>query len=99
VILFFQIPFLPVIEDVHPRRNKAQQRLATLAVSPLEDLSSDAHFELALISIEDRAKFHHTSYNSYYLPLKAFVWAREHHRRQAWGSRDRLGLILYMELT
>lgn len=41
------IPFLPVREDFHPKRNQARQKLATLPTSRFEDLSSDVYFELA----------------------------------------------------
>ncbi|CAK5265603.1 unnamed protein product [Mycena citricolor] len=41
-----QIPFLPVREEFHPKRNQARQKLATLPVSRFEDLSSDVYFEL-----------------------------------------------------
>ncbi|KAG2015810.1 hypothetical protein CC2G_009047 [Coprinopsis cinerea AmutBmut pab1-1] len=42
-----QVPFLPVREDFHPKRNQARQKLATLPTSRFEDLSSDVYFELA----------------------------------------------------
>jgi len=41
------LPFLPVREDFHPKRNQARQKLATLPASRFEDLSSDVYFELA----------------------------------------------------
>ncbi|KAG7090973.1 hypothetical protein E1B28_010040 [Marasmius oreades] len=41
------IPFLPVREEFHPKRNQARQKLATLPTSRFEDLSSDVYFELA----------------------------------------------------
>jgi protein SPA2 len=41
------VPFLPVREDFHPKRNQARQKLATLPLSRFEDLSSDVYFELA----------------------------------------------------
>ena len=41
------VPFLPVREDFHPKRNQARQKLATLPASRFEDLSSDVYFELA----------------------------------------------------
>ena len=41
------VPFLPVREDFHPKRNQARQKLATLPPSRFEDLSSDVYFELA----------------------------------------------------
>ncbi|CAA7259162.1 unnamed protein product [Cyclocybe aegerita] len=41
------IPFLPVREDFHPKRNQARQKLATLPSTRFEDLSSDVYFELA----------------------------------------------------
>ncbi|KAF7375910.1 hypothetical protein MSAN_00005400 [Mycena sanguinolenta] len=42
-----EIPFLPVREEFHPKRNQARQKLATLPVTRFEDLSSDVYFELA----------------------------------------------------
>lgn len=41
------MPFLPVKEEFHPKRNQARQKLATLPPSRFEDLSSDVYFELA----------------------------------------------------
>jgi hypothetical protein len=41
------VPFLPVREEFHPKRNQARQKLATLPTSRFEDLSSDVFFELA----------------------------------------------------
>ena len=41
------VPFLPVREDFHSKRNQARQKLATLPTSRFEDLSSDVYFELA----------------------------------------------------
>ncbi|KAF9268744.1 hypothetical protein L218DRAFT_954190 [Marasmius fiardii PR-910] len=42
-----EVPFLPVREEFHPKRNQARQKLATLPASRFEDLSSDVYFELA----------------------------------------------------
>ncbi|KAL0956247.1 hypothetical protein HGRIS_002401 [Hohenbuehelia grisea] len=42
-----EMPFLPVREEFHPKRNQARQKLATLPTSRFEDLSSDVYFELA----------------------------------------------------
>ncbi|TFK62244.1 hypothetical protein BDN72DRAFT_848826 [Pluteus cervinus] len=42
-----QVPFLPVREDFHPKRNQARQKLATLPASRFEDLSSDVYYELS----------------------------------------------------
>ncbi|KAH7921276.1 hypothetical protein BV22DRAFT_1038847 [Leucogyrophana mollusca] len=42
-----EVPFLPVRDDFHPKRNQARQKLATLPTSRFEDLSSDVYFELA----------------------------------------------------
>ncbi|EGO00874.1 hypothetical protein SERLA73DRAFT_87202 [Serpula lacrymans var. lacrymans S7.3] len=42
-----RVPFLPVRDDFHPKRNQARQKLATLPTSRFEDLSSDVYFELA----------------------------------------------------
>lgn len=41
------VPFLPVRDDFHPKRNQARQKLATLPTSRFKDLSSDVYFELA----------------------------------------------------
>lgn len=41
------IPFLPVRDEFHPKRNQARQKLATLPTSRFEDLSSDVFFELS----------------------------------------------------
>lgn len=40
------MPFLPVKEEFHPKRNQARQKLATLPTSRFEDLSSDVYYEL-----------------------------------------------------
>ncbi|KAJ6603144.1 hypothetical protein B0H10DRAFT_2167264 [Mycena sp. CBHHK59/15] len=42
-----EVPFLPVREEFHPKRNQARQKLATLPITRFEDLSSDVYFELA----------------------------------------------------
>lgn len=42
-----EVPFLPVREDFHPKRNQARQKLATLPTSRFEDLSSDVYYELS----------------------------------------------------
>ncbi|KAF9017999.1 hypothetical protein BDZ89DRAFT_1165453 [Hymenopellis radicata] len=41
-----EVPFLPVREEFHPKRNQARQKLATLPTSRFEDLSSDVYYEL-----------------------------------------------------
>ncbi|KAJ7072575.1 hypothetical protein C8F01DRAFT_973433 [Mycena amicta] len=41
-----EVPFLPVREEFHPKRNQARQKLATLPTTRFEDLSSDVYFEL-----------------------------------------------------
>jgi Spa2 homology domain (SHD) of GIT len=41
------VPFLPVREEFHPKRNQARQKLATLPNTRFEDLSSDVYYELA----------------------------------------------------
>jgi hypothetical protein len=41
-----KVPFLPVKEEFHPKRNQARQKLATLPTSRFEDLSSDVYYEL-----------------------------------------------------
>lgn len=40
------VPFLPVRDDFHPKRNQARQKLATLPSSRFKDLSSDVYFEI-----------------------------------------------------
>lgn len=42
-----EVPFLPVREDFHPKRNQARQKLATLPASRFKDLSSDVFYELS----------------------------------------------------
>lgn len=41
------MPFLPVKEEFHPKRNQARQKLATLPITRFQDLASDVYFELA----------------------------------------------------
>ncbi|EPQ54975.1 hypothetical protein GLOTRDRAFT_76278 [Gloeophyllum trabeum ATCC 11539] len=41
------VPFLPVRDDFHPKRNQARQKLATLPTSRFQDLSSDVYYELS----------------------------------------------------
>ncbi|KAF8331355.1 uncharacterized protein EI90DRAFT_2972490 [Cantharellus anzutake] len=41
-----EVPFLPVRDDFHPKRNQARQKLATLPKSRFKDLSSDVFVEL-----------------------------------------------------
>lgn len=40
------VPFLPVRDDFHPKRNQARQKLATLPKSRFKDLSGDVFHEL-----------------------------------------------------
>ncbi|WRT63751.1 uncharacterized protein IL334_000676 [Kwoniella shivajii] len=40
------VPFLPVREDFHPKRNQARQKLATLPKNRFKDLASDVFYEL-----------------------------------------------------
>ncbi|KZT04794.1 uncharacterized protein LAESUDRAFT_727653 [Laetiporus sulphureus 93-53] len=42
-----EIPFLPVRDDFHPKRNQARQKLATLPTGRFKDLSSDVYYELS----------------------------------------------------
>ncbi|KAI0665719.1 hypothetical protein C8Q78DRAFT_1063711 [Trametes maxima] len=42
-----EVPFLPVRDDFHPKRNQARQKLATLPSGRFKDLSSDVYYELA----------------------------------------------------
>lgn len=41
-----EVPFLPVRDDFHPKRNQARQKLATLPTGRFKDLSSDVYYEL-----------------------------------------------------
>ncbi|KAI0292527.1 hypothetical protein BC826DRAFT_1105422 [Russula brevipes] len=41
-----QVPFLPVRDEFHPKRNQARQKLATLPLNRFKDLSSDVYYEL-----------------------------------------------------
>ncbi|TFY68065.1 hypothetical protein EVJ58_g1220, partial [Rhodofomes roseus] len=41
------VPFLPVRDDFHPKRNQARQKLATLPTGRFKDLSSDVYYELS----------------------------------------------------
>lgn len=40
------VPFLPVCDDFHPKRNQARQKLATLPKNRFKDLASDVYYEL-----------------------------------------------------
>ena len=40
------VPFLPVRDEFHPKRNQARQKLATLPMARFKDLSSDVYYEL-----------------------------------------------------
>ncbi|WVQ93612.1 hypothetical protein IAU59_000687 [Kwoniella sp. CBS 9459] len=40
------VPFLPVRDDFHPKRNQARQKLATLPKNRFKDLASDVFYEL-----------------------------------------------------
>jgi Spa2 homology domain (SHD) of GIT len=40
------VPFLPVRDEFHPKRNQARQKLATLPLSRFRDLSSDVYYGL-----------------------------------------------------
>ncbi len=42
----FVVPFLPVQNDFHPKRNQARQKLATLPVPRFQDLAFDVYTEL-----------------------------------------------------
>lgn len=42
----YQVPFLAVKEEFHPKRNQARQKLATLPVTRFQDLASDVYSEL-----------------------------------------------------
>jgi hypothetical protein len=42
----FLVPFLPVRDEFHPKRNQARQKLATLPSAKFEDLCSDVYFEI-----------------------------------------------------
>ncbi|EJD07954.1 uncharacterized protein FOMMEDRAFT_138038 [Fomitiporia mediterranea MF3/22] len=41
-----EVPFLPVRDDFHPKRNQARQKLATLPKARFKDLSGDVFYEL-----------------------------------------------------
>lgn len=41
-----EVPFLPVRDDFHPKRNQARQKLATLPKMRFKDLSGDVFYEL-----------------------------------------------------
>ncbi|KAG1871839.1 hypothetical protein DFJ58DRAFT_713783 [Suillus subalutaceus] len=41
-----KVPFLPVRDEFHPKRNQARQKLATLPSAKFEDLCSDVYFEI-----------------------------------------------------
>jgi hypothetical protein len=40
------VPFLPVKDEFHPKRNQARQKLATLPQNRFKDLASDVYYEL-----------------------------------------------------
>lgn len=40
------VPFLPVRDEFHPKRNQARQKLATLPSAKFEDLCSDVYYEI-----------------------------------------------------
>ncbi|CAG8810963.1 45288_t:CDS:2 [Gigaspora margarita] len=40
------VPFLPVHDNFHPKRNQARQKLATLPINRFKDLAADIYFEL-----------------------------------------------------
>ncbi|KAI9341555.1 hypothetical protein DFJ73DRAFT_843655 [Zopfochytrium polystomum] len=41
-----EVPFLPVRDDLHPRRNQARQKLATLPSTKFKDLACDVFYEI-----------------------------------------------------
>ncbi|KAG0229351.1 component of the polarisome, partial [Actinomortierella wolfii] len=41
-----KVPFLPVRDDYHPKRNQARQKLATLPQNRFKDLASDVYVQL-----------------------------------------------------
>ncbi|KAF8515365.1 hypothetical protein BU17DRAFT_76861 [Hysterangium stoloniferum] len=41
-----EVPFLPLRQDFHPKRNQARQKLATLPKPRFKDLAGDVYFEL-----------------------------------------------------
>jgi hypothetical protein len=43
---FLTVPFLPVRDEFHPKRNQARQKLATLPVQRFKDLSGDVYYEI-----------------------------------------------------
>ena len=46
LLVFLLVPFLPVRDDFHPKRNQARQKLATLPKTRFKDLSGDVFYEL-----------------------------------------------------
>ncbi|KAF0369171.1 hypothetical protein F8M41_013440 [Gigaspora margarita] len=45
-IICILVPFLPVHDNFHPKRNQARQKLATLPINRFKDLAADIYFEL-----------------------------------------------------
>lgn len=45
-LMHLPVPFLPVRDEFHPKRNQARQKLATLPKTRFKDLSSDVFVEL-----------------------------------------------------
>ena len=69
------VPFLPVRDDFHPKRNQARQKLATLPTGRFKDLSSDVHFELGRRYPEFKEEVSTTLCISYNLHLTCTVAA------------------------
>lgn len=72
-ITLHSVPFLPVRDDFHPKRNQARQKLATLPTGRFKDLSSDVYYELARRYPEFKEEVR-TTFNS-------LTYAPHHYRR------------------
>jgi hypothetical protein len=44
--LLAPVPYLPVKQEFHPKRNAARQKLASLTKNRFKDLASDVYYEL-----------------------------------------------------
>lgn len=62
------VPFLPVRDEFHPKRNQARQKLATLPMSRFKDLSSDVYYELVRRYPDFKEEVRYSSARSLTLP-------------------------------
>lgn len=69
---FTSVPFLPVRDDFHPKRNQARQKLATLPTSRFKDLSSDVYYELVRRYPEFKEEVYLNSSSSLQSPFHLF---------------------------